>query len=104
MPPVVPPFLVGLIVAPLAKRIAKPLLRGIVKTSIGLVVEVKKVAHEASEGIQDLAAEVTAEMSGSDVAVDPADSADSGNGKAGKARNGAPAPVPATVGSGAKSG
>ncbi|MFJ2579251.1 DUF5132 domain-containing protein [Kitasatospora aureofaciens] len=71
------------------------------KTSIGLVVEVKKVAHEATEGIQDLAAEVTAEMIGSDIA---ADSVESGNGKSGKPSNATPAPVPATVGAGAKSG
>ncbi|WP_079061455.1 DUF5132 domain-containing protein [Streptomyces griseoruber] len=62
MPPVVPPFLIGLIAAPLAKRVVKPLMRGLVKTSVGLVLEVGRVAHEASEGVQDLAAEVTAEV------------------------------------------
>ncbi|MFJ9413781.1 MULTISPECIES: DUF5132 domain-containing protein [unclassified Streptomyces] len=62
MPPVVPPFLIGLIAAPLAKRLFKPLVRGVVKTSVGLAMEVKKAAHEAGEGIQDLAAEVAAEM------------------------------------------
>ncbi|WP_416978366.1 DUF5132 domain-containing protein [Streptomyces sp. T028] len=62
MPPVVPPFLIGLIAAPLAKRVVKPLMRGLVKTSVGLVLEVKRAAHEASEGLQDLAAEVTAEV------------------------------------------
>ncbi|WP_078900972.1 DUF5132 domain-containing protein [Actinacidiphila yeochonensis] len=62
MPPVVPPFLIGLIAASLAKRLGKPLMRGIIKTSLGLGIEVKKAVHEASEGIQDLAAEATAEM------------------------------------------
>lgn len=62
MPPVVPPFLIGLIAAPLAKRVVKPLMRGLVKTSVGLVMEVRRAAHEASEGLQDLAAEVTAEV------------------------------------------
>ncbi|GAA3379178.1 hypothetical protein GCM10020367_61700 [Streptomyces sannanensis] len=62
MPPVVPPFLIGLIAAPLAKRIAKPLMRGLVKTSVSLVMEVKRAASEANEGIHDFAAEVTAEM------------------------------------------
>ncbi|MEU1515945.1 DUF5132 domain-containing protein [Streptomyces sp. NPDC005811] len=62
MPPVVPPFLIGLIAAPLAKRVVKPLMRGLVKTSVGLVLEVRRAAHEASEGLQDLAAEVTAEV------------------------------------------
>ncbi|USQ86898.1 DUF5132 domain-containing protein [Streptomyces phaeoluteigriseus] len=62
MPPIVPPFLIGLIAAPLAKRVVKPLMRGLVKTSVGLVLEVKRAAHEAGEGLQDLAAEVTAEV------------------------------------------
>jgi hypothetical protein len=93
MPPVIPPFLVGLIVAPLAKRIAKPLLRGIVKTSVGLVVEVKKVAQEAGEGLQDLAAEVTAEMGGTDLAHDT-----SGGIRSAKPRPATPVPA----GSGSK--
>ncbi|MFJ9852281.1 DUF5132 domain-containing protein [Streptomyces sp. NPDC101150] len=62
MPPVVPPFLIGLIAAPLAKRFLKPLMRGVVKTSVGLALEVKKATHEAGENIHDLAAEVAAEM------------------------------------------
>ncbi|GKQ34880.1 DUF5132 domain-containing protein [Streptomyces sp. A012304] len=72
MPPVVPPFLIGLIAAPLAKRVVKPLMRGLVKTSVGLVLEVKRAAHEAGEGLQDLAAEVTAEV----VAAQMADGGD----------------------------
>jgi hypothetical protein len=68
MPPVVPPFLIGLVTAALAKRLGKPLMRGIVKTSVGLGVEVKRAVHEASEGIQDLAAEATAEMLASQMA------------------------------------
>ncbi|MCX4765820.1 DUF5132 domain-containing protein [Streptomyces sp. NBC_01275] len=77
MPPVVPPFLIGLIAAPLAKRVVKPLMRGLVKTSVGLVLEVRRAAHEASEGLQDLAAEVTAEvvaaqMSGAGAEPEPA--------------------------------
>ncbi|MFE1287308.1 DUF5132 domain-containing protein [Streptomyces sp. NPDC058751] len=62
MPPVVPPFLIGLIVLPLAKRLGKPLVRGIVKTSVSLGVEFQRAVREAGEGIQDLAAEATAEM------------------------------------------
>ncbi|MFI1047686.1 DUF5132 domain-containing protein [Streptomyces griseoruber] len=69
MPPVVPPFLIGLIAAPLAKRVVKPLMRGLVKTSVGLVLEVGRVAHEAREGVQDLAAEVTAEVTAEVVAA-----------------------------------
>ncbi|MEV7864024.1 DUF5132 domain-containing protein [Streptomyces hirsutus] len=70
MPPVVPPFLIGLIAAPLAKRLMKPLVRGVVKTSVGLVMEVKRAASEAGENMQDLAAEATAEMIAAQVAHD----------------------------------
>ncbi len=69
MPPVVPPFLIGLIAAPLAKRIVTPLMKGLVKTSVGLVMEVKRAAHEASEGLHDLAAEVTAEVMAAQLAT-----------------------------------
>ncbi|MEU4153589.1 DUF5132 domain-containing protein [Streptomyces sp. NPDC026659] len=69
MPPVVPPFLIGLIAAPLAKRLFKPLMRGIVKTSVGLALEVKKVTAEAGENIHDLAAEVAAEMVAAQIAA-----------------------------------
>ncbi|KAB1979312.1 DUF5132 domain-containing protein [Streptomyces triticiradicis] len=62
MPPVVPPFLIGLIAASLVKRLGKPLVRGLVKTSVSLGIEVKRAVHEAGEGIQDLAAETTAEV------------------------------------------
>ncbi|GAA3131060.1 DUF5132 domain-containing protein [Streptomyces echinatus] len=62
MPPVVPPFLIGLIAASLVKRVGKPLVRGLVKTSVSLGVEVKRAVQEAGEGIQDLAAEATAEV------------------------------------------
>ncbi|GAA2278077.1 MULTISPECIES: DUF5132 domain-containing protein [Kitasatospora] len=69
MPPVVPSFLVGLIIAPLAKRLVKPLVRGVVKTSVGLAMEVKKAAHEAGENIHDLAAEVAAEAMAAQIAA-----------------------------------
>lgn len=62
MPPIVPPFLIGLIAAPLAKRVLKPLVRGVITTSVGVVMEVKKAAHEAGENINDLAAEVAADV------------------------------------------
>ncbi|MFI0812149.1 DUF5132 domain-containing protein [Streptomyces echinatus] len=68
MPPIVPPFLIGLIAAPLAKRLFKPLVRGVVTTSIGLVMEVKKAAHEAGENIHDLAVEVAADMVAAQIA------------------------------------
>lgn len=62
MTPVFPPFLLGLVLAPLAKRVVKPLVYGTLKTSVGLAMEVKKAAHQANEELHDLAAEVTAEM------------------------------------------
>jgi hypothetical protein len=61
MLPAVPPFLVGVITAPLAKRVAKPLVRGVIKTSVGLTLEVKRAVIEAGEEIQGLTAEVAAE-------------------------------------------
>lgn len=73
MPPVVPPFLIGLIAAPLAKRLLKPLMRGVVKTSVGLVLEVKKATLEAGENIHDLAAEVAAEMVAAQIAAGDAE-------------------------------
>ncbi|WP_335980808.1 MULTISPECIES: DUF5132 domain-containing protein [Streptomycetaceae] len=62
MPPVVPPFLVGLIVAPLAKRLLRPVVSGVVRTSVGIAMEVKKAAYEVGENLNDLAAEVTADV------------------------------------------
>ncbi|MER7715431.1 DUF5132 domain-containing protein [Streptomyces flaveolus] len=61
MLPAVPPFLVGMVVAPLAKRVAKPLVRGVIKTSVGLTLEVRRAVIEAGKDIQDLTAEVAAE-------------------------------------------
>ncbi|MFC9930571.1 DUF5132 domain-containing protein [Streptomyces sp. NPDC127190] len=62
MPPVVPPFLIGLLTASLVKKVGKPVLHGLVKTSVGLGLEVRKAVHEASEEIQGLASEATAEI------------------------------------------
>ncbi|GAA2829042.1 DUF5132 domain-containing protein [Kitasatospora sp. CM 4170] len=87
MPPVVPPFLVGLVVAPLAKRVLKPLVRGVVKTSVGLALEVKKAAQEAGENIHDLAAEVAADMRAAQVAAGDT-RARSGDGRLTAAGNG----------------
>ncbi|MGX1542001.1 DUF5132 domain-containing protein [Streptomyces adustus] len=99
MPPVVPPFLIGLITASLVKRLGKPLMRGIVKTSVGLGIEVKRAVQEAGEGIQDLAAEATAEV----LAVKTAEGPEHGvgapqDGTAGRvaaAAGSTPAPAPA---------
>ncbi|MEV7863541.1 DUF5132 domain-containing protein [Streptomyces hirsutus] len=40
---------------------AKPLVRGIIKTSVGLTLEVRRAAIEAGDEIQDLTREVAAE-------------------------------------------
>ncbi|MFJ9413362.1 DUF5132 domain-containing protein [Streptomyces sp. NPDC101227] len=40
---------------------AKPLVRGIIKTSVGLTLEVRRAAIEAGEEIQDITQEVAAE-------------------------------------------
>lgn len=36
MPPVVPPFLIGLVAASLVKRLGKPVVRGLVKTTVSI--------------------------------------------------------------------
>ncbi|WP_234384599.1 DUF5132 domain-containing protein [Streptomyces sp. MMG1121] len=53
----------------MAKRLLKPLVRGVVTTSVGLVMEVKKAAHEAGENIHDLAVEVAADMVAAQIAA-----------------------------------
>lgn len=60
MLPVVPAFLVGMVAAPLATKVAKPLVRGVIKTSVGLTLEVRRAVIEAGKDIQDLTAEVAA--------------------------------------------
>ncbi|MFH8978189.1 DUF5132 domain-containing protein [Streptomyces sp. NPDC017890] len=57
MPPVLPPFLIGLVAASLVKRVGKPLVRGIVKTSVGLGLEVQRAVHEAGAEMHGLVAE-----------------------------------------------
>jgi len=54
-------FLVGIVAAPIAAAVAKPLLRGTVRSVISVGLQVKKLAAEAAEELQDLAAEVSAE-------------------------------------------
>jgi Protein of unknown function (DUF5132) len=56
------PYLVGFVTAPLVGMVIKPLMRGAIKTTIGIGLEVKKLAAEAAEDLQDLAAEVSAEF------------------------------------------
>lgn len=53
-------YLLGVLTAPLLTPILKPAFRGIVKGSILLGDEVKKVAESVREDIQDVAAETKA--------------------------------------------
>lgn len=61
-PPFFTPYIIGLVTAPLAGAIIKPLLRSTVKTAVGLGLQARKLAVEAREEFQDLAAEASAEM------------------------------------------
>lgn len=56
------PYFIGVVTAPLVGMIVKPLVRGTVKTTIGVGLQVKKLAAEAAEDMQDLAAEASAEF------------------------------------------
>ncbi|QZZ32454.1 DUF5132 domain-containing protein [Streptomyces sp. ST1015] len=60
--PLIAPFLLGIVAAPIAKRVVKPLVQGTIKTSVGLAMDLRKAVHEVGEGFQDMAAEVTAEV------------------------------------------
>jgi Protein of unknown function (DUF5132) len=51
--PVLVPYLIGVVTAPLAAKVVKPMLRGIVKTTAGVTLEAKRVAAEASEEAKD---------------------------------------------------
>lgn len=54
----------------MVKKFAKPALKGVIKTTASLAMEVKRTVAEATEELQDFAAEVTAEMVVADVARD----------------------------------
>lgn len=61
-PPIVTPYLVGVVTAPLVVKILKPIVRGTVKASIGLATEAKKAAAEAALEYHYLAAEANADL------------------------------------------
>ncbi|OXM54571.1 DUF5132 domain-containing protein [Amycolatopsis alba DSM 44262] len=56
------PFVIGFVAGPVTLKLVKPVVRGVIRTSVAIAMEVKKVAAQAGEELQDLAAEVTAEM------------------------------------------
>lgn len=56
------PYLAGLVTAPLVAGVVRPLVRGAVKTTVTLGLQVKKLAAEAREESQDIAAEASADL------------------------------------------
>lgn len=64
MLPPLPAFLIGLVIAPLAGKMVKPLARGAVRTTVGVALELRKIAAQTSDELQDLAAEVMDAKSG----------------------------------------
>ena len=66
MPPFIP-YLLGLVTAPLVAKLAKPVLRSTIKATIEIGLQAQKIAAEAVEELQDLAAEATAEMVAAEV-------------------------------------
>jgi hypothetical protein len=55
-------YFVGIATAPLMGTMVKPLVRGTVKTTIGIGLQVKKLAAEVAEELQDLAAEASVDF------------------------------------------
>lgn len=58
---VVAPYLIGVVTAPLAARVLRPVARGVVRVTVSVVSEVKRVAAEAAGEVQGIAAEVDAD-------------------------------------------
>ncbi len=56
------PYLIGVVTAPLLVGVLKPLVRGIVKTTVTIGLQTRKLAAEAREEFQDITAEASAEM------------------------------------------
>lgn len=69
LPPFIIPYVVGVVTAPLVGKIIKPLARGVVKTTVGVALQVRKLAVEAGEDLQDFAAEVSADFAASEVGM-----------------------------------
>jgi Protein of unknown function (DUF5132) len=63
--PITGPFLLGIVVAPLAGAVVKPLLRGTVKAAITLGLQVKRLAAEAAEEVQGIAFEAMVDQAAS---------------------------------------
>jgi hypothetical protein len=61
-PPVVTPFLIGVVTAPLVVRVFKPIVRGTVKASVGLAMEAKRAAAEVGQEYRAIAAEESTDL------------------------------------------
>jgi hypothetical protein len=70
--PVLAPYVIGVVTAPLVANVVKPLFRGVVKATVGVTLEAKKAAAEAREEFQSIAAEAILEKA---VANKPANAA-----------------------------
>jgi uncharacterized protein DUF5132 len=64
--PVLAPYVIGVVTAPLVVKVFKPLFRGLVKTSVGVTLEAKRAASEMREEFQDIAAEAAFEKAATD--------------------------------------
>ena len=72
--PVLAPYVIGVVTAPLVVKVFKPLFRGLVKTSVELTLEAKRAASEVREGFQDIAAEATFDKAATDKVANAAGS------------------------------
>lgn len=61
MPPFLP-YLLGVVTAPVARTALEPLLRNTIKATVRLALQAKKLAAEAGEELQDIAAEASFEV------------------------------------------
>ncbi|MEU2083863.1 DUF5132 domain-containing protein [Streptomyces albus] len=60
--PVFPAFMAGILTAVLAKKVAKPAVRSVVKTSLKLAADTRRAAHELNDELRDITAEAGAEL------------------------------------------
>ncbi|WP_326685948.1 MULTISPECIES: DUF5132 domain-containing protein [unclassified Streptomyces] len=66
--PVFPAYMAGIFTAVLAKKLGKPAVRGLVKTSLKLAADTRRAAHELNDELRDITAEAGAEVFLEDIA------------------------------------
>ncbi len=64
-------YLIGLVTAPLIAKVIQPIVRGAVKTTIELGLQVRKITAKAAEDLQDIVAEKNAEMATAEIKKRP---------------------------------